>query len=243
MWTTLEIAGKPADVYDPPEVERPRFGLLYLHGITGESLASSPGYTRWLKQYRLACVCPRGGRCWWGDRPCPEFDPAVTPERYLLDRVVPFCHERWGLAPRRLGLFGVSMGGQGALRLAFKHPRTFPAVAGIASALDVQERYGEGTPLDAMYDSKEHCRQDTAILHLHPVHYPPHIFFCVDPDDEPWYRGNDRLHEKMTALGVPHTAELTARAGGHSWEYAARMAERVVGFLADGLEQESLRLL
>jgi S-formylglutathione hydrolase len=135
------------------------------------------------------------------------------------------------------------MGGQGALRLAFKHPRLFPVAAAIAPSLDYHERYGEGSPLDEMYDSKEQCRQDTALMHIHPSEYPPHLFFCVDPDDDRWYRGNDRLHEKLTALGVPHTADLATRAGGHSWAYFNHMAERAVRFVVLGLEQESRRLL
>ena len=126
--------------------------------------------------------------------------------------------------------------------MAFKHPDLFPAVAAIAPALDYHELYGRGTPLDAMYDSKEQCRQDTALLHVHPVHYPPHIFFCIDPDDG-WYRGCDRLHEKLSALGVPHEADLTTRAGGHSWAYFDHMAERVEHFVHAGLGQESRRLL
>ena len=156
---------------------------------------------------------------------------------------MPFFRARWSLAPPAIGLQGISMGGQGALRLAFKHPSLFPVVAGIASALDYHDLYGQGMPLDDLYESKEQCRQDTAILHVHPAQYPGHIFFCVDPDDERWFRGNDRLHEKLSALGMPHEADLTTRAGGHSWDYFNHMAERVERFIAAGLEQESRRLL
>ena len=135
------------------------------------------------------------------------------------------------------------MGGQGALRLAFKHPAEFPVAAAISPALDYHELYGQGTPLDALYDSKEQCRQDTALMHVPPFRPPPHLFFCIDPADALWYRGNDRLHEKLNALGVPHTLDLTTRAGGHSWQYFDRMADRAVRFVHAGLEQESRRLL
>src|SRR5262249_28128472 len=158
---------------------------------------------------------PHGGRCWWADRVCPEFDPQVAPERHLLTAVLPYFGRRWGLGPRAVGLTGISMGGQGALRLAFKYPHLFPVVAAISSAIECPELYGEGTPIDVMYDSKEQCRQDTAIMHVNPPRSPPHIFFAIDPADERWFRGNDRLDEKLNALGVPHTADLTTRAGGH----------------------------
>jgi S-formylglutathione hydrolase len=240
-WTKASIAGKTADVYDPPG--RARFGLLYLHGVGLETLRDNPIYTSLLAELNLACICPHGGPCWWADRLCPEFDPAITAEHFLVHHVIPYFKERWGLTPPRLGVLGVSMGGQGALRLAFKHPAIFPAAAGIASALDYHELYGQGGTLDEMYDSKEQCRQDTALLHVPPSNPPPHLFFCIDPDDARGLRGNDRLHEKLTALGVAYTVDLSTRAGGHTWAYFNHMAETVVRFLDAALEQESRRLL
>jgi S-formylglutathione hydrolase len=243
MWSSAEIAGKPADVFDPTGVARPRFGILFLHPIGQETLREQPVYTQLLAEHQLACVCPHGDYSWWADRIWPDFDFQITAEQYLLQAVLPFCQACWQLSPPALGLLGISMGGQGALRLAFKHPRLFPVVAGIASALDYYELYGRGLSIDEMYDSKEHCRQDGALLHIHPSQFPPHIFFCIDPDDADWYRGNDRLHEKLTALGIPHTCDLTTRAGGHSWEYFNRMAAPALQFLAEGLRTESRRLL
>jgi S-formylglutathione hydrolase len=241
-WTSVEIVGKKADVYDPSG-SRPRFGVLHLHGVGLETLHDRPAFTRWLHELRLACVCPHGQRSWWGDRICAEFDLSISPERFLLDQVMPFFQERWGLGPRAVGLQGISMGGQGALRLAFKHPDLFPVVAAISAAIDYHDLYGQGTTLDDMYDSKEQCRQDTALLHIHPSQSPAHIFFCIDPDDSAWYRGNDRLHEKLNALGVPHEIDLTTRAGGHSWDYFNHTAERVERFVHTALEHESRRLL
>jgi S-formylglutathione hydrolase len=242
-WTSVSIGGKAADVYEPPDTPSPRFGVLYLHSGGLETLRDRPTYTKLFDELNLICVCPHGQWSWWGDRVCAEFDPVVTPERHLLGRVLPFFAERWGLKPPAIGLLGISMGGQGVLRLAFKHPETFPVVAAIAASIDYHELHGQGTPLDAMYNSKEECRQDTALLHLHPSQYPRHILFCVDQDDERWYRGNDRLHEKMNALGVPHECDLDTRAGGHSWAYFDHMADRVVRFVHRGLEEESRRLL
>jgi S-formylglutathione hydrolase len=94
-----------------------------------------------------------------------------------------------------------------------------------------------------MYDSKEQCRQDTAPMHIHPSKYPPHLFFCIDPQDANWLRGNERLHEKLSALGVPHEIDFTTRAGGHTWDYFTHVAGRVVRFVHAGLVEMSRRLL
>jgi S-formylglutathione hydrolase len=239
-WTTVAIAGRPADVYDP--AQRPRLAVLHLHDADGQTLRDRPVFTRLFDELGLGCVCPHAGPTWWVDRPCPGFEPALTPERFVLDRVVPYFGERWGVESRGLGLLGAGMGGQGALRLAFKYPKTFAAVAAIAPAIDYHELYGRGTLLDDIYESKEQCRQDTVPLHVHPSDYPPHIFFAVDPDD-PWSRGSDRLHEKMAALGIGHEFEGGLRAGGHSWSYFERLAERALRFLQAGLVQQGRRLL
>jgi len=240
-WRSVEIGGKLADVFEPGG-EAPRFGVIYLHTFAQESLAGNDVFTRLFDESTLACVAPRGGRCWWTDRVCAEFDANLTPERYVLDSVLPVVRERWNLGPRGVGLLGIDMGGQGALRLALKTPETLPVVVAIAPSIEYHELYWSGTPIDAMYASKEECRQDTAPMHIHPTNFPPHIFFACDPAD-PWWRGCDRLHEKLSALGVAHECDLQTRAGGHTWDYFNSMAGRAVRFLVAGLEREARRLL
>lgn len=240
-WQSLEIAGKPADLFEPPGGP-PRFALIYLHTYNMESLAGNETFTQLLSKYRLACVCPQGKRCWWADRICPEFDSKITPVKYLVDEVLPAAQRRWNLPPRGVGLLGVNMGGQGALRLALCQPDLFPVVAAISPSIEYQELYWSGTPIDEMYSSKEQCRQDTALMHIDPSNWPRHIYFCMDRSD-PWFRGCDRLREKLAALGVPHQCDLSSRGGGHSWDYFNQMAEPAINFLVDGLEKESRRLI
>src|SRR5262249_7574803 len=159
-WSSVQVAGKEVDVFDPPTA--PRFAAIFLHGTGRETLAGNLVFTSELKKRNLACVCPHGEQSWWLDRICREFDPKSTAEKFVVEHVVPFMRARWKLPPRAIGIFGISMGGQGALRLAFRHPQTFPVAAGISSAFDFHESYGQGTPLDDMFDSKEQARQDTA---------------------------------------------------------------------------------
>jgi len=230
-WSALEIAEKPADVFTPGGP--PRFALLWLHEQDPASpLGSNESLASLLQEHRLACVAPHGERSWWVDCVCSEFDPEVTAEKHLLNNIVPWINERFHLGSRSIAVAGIEMGGQGALRLGLKHPSRFRAVGGLGSAIDFHELYGRGTPLDDMYDSKERARQDTATLHMHPTEWPPHIYFACRPD-EFWFRGNDRLDEKLRAYGVPHTADLET--GGN--------LEALMNFLVSGLEKESRRLM
>jgi S-formylglutathione hydrolase len=242
-WTQEIIAGHAADIYAPPGTKNPAFALLFLHGVGQETLVGCEAFTRAFDELGLPCVSPHGKFSWWSDRVDPGYDTAFSAEKYILLKLEPFLRRHYQLGEQRIGLLGISMGGQGALRLAFRHPRLFPAVSAISPAIEYHELYGQGLSLDAMYDSKEHCRQDTAPMHIHPSEFPPHLFFCCDPADEDWHRGNDRLHEKLGALGIPHECDLATEAGGHSWEYFNHMAERAIRFVHQGLVAQSRRLL
>jgi enterochelin esterase-like enzyme len=231
-WSRIAIAGKPADLFEPPNPLP--FALIYLHSESGETPATNALITDELRSRRLRCIAPLTSRSWWVDRICPEFDLQITAERHVRENVVPWLESTWKCGKRSIGMGGVGMGGQGAIRLGFKYPEQFPIVASVAGALDFHERYGQGTPLDDMYSSREQCRQDTAILHI-PPHDWPQLWFACAPSDF-WYRGNDRLHEKLIALGVPHTAELDASIKED------RLIPQMLTFIISAIERESRRL-
>jgi S-formylglutathione hydrolase len=232
-WSRVEIGGKPADAFEPVGG---RFALLFLHPHGGPTPAGNAILAAELRRHRLRCVAPHDGQSWWVDRVCPEFDLTMTPERHLLDHVVPWIEARWNPGPRGIAAAGIGMGGQAAVRLGLRHPDRFPVVASAAGAFDFHEWHGRGTPLDEMYPTRERARQDTAVLQLDPHRWPPHVWFACDPDDE-WYRGNDRLDEKLTAYGVPHVANLDTRASPDA------LAAPMLAFVADALERESRRLV
>jgi S-formylglutathione hydrolase len=241
-WATIELAGHRVELYDPPEAPRGR-AVIYLHPYGLELLRGREPFTRVLDEVRLPCACPLTQHSWWADRICAEFDPKISAEQFVLNQVVPLVVERWGVTLSRIGLLGISMGGQGALRLAFRHARRFPAVAAISAAIDLHQWHQPGETLFDMFESKEHCRQDSAVLHIDATDYPPAIFFCCDPADALCFRGNDRLHEKLAALAIPHKCDLTTQAGGHSWEYFNTMAEPVIRFLDAALAGTTRRLM
>ncbi len=230
-WSRVDLAGTPADVFDPPGPIAGRGGaVLYLHPRGGELAPDWPALTAALTEHRLACVAPHGGTSWW-------VGPA---ERHLVDEVVPWARQTFGVA--KLAAVGVSMGGSGAVRLGFRRPDLFPVVGSIAGAFDFHDRHGRGTEIDALYESAERARLDTAILHLNPTAYPK-VWLACDPTDAEWWRGNDRLHEKLTAYGVPHVADLDTEAGGHTFAYFDRMVGPLVAWAAAELAAEGKRLL
>jgi S-formylglutathione hydrolase FrmB len=243
-WTQIDLAGHPCDQFEPAAVNAHGFAIIYLHGVHLNRLVDNSTFTAEFERHGLPVIAPNTGRSWWTDRVFPEFDAKLTAERHVLDNVAPYLREQFGAESPRVGLLGTSMGGQGALRFSFKHPNRFPVVAAISPAIDYQLRWNEGDEtLPQMYADAESVRQDTATLHVHPLNWPRNIWFCCDPADERWHESADRLHMKLSALGIPHEYDLETTAGGHGFKYYNQMAPRAIAFLVERLEKERRRVV
>jgi S-formylglutathione hydrolase len=120
---------------------------------------------------------------------------------------------------------GSSTGGTGALRLAFKHPDVFTAVAALepslAPALDYadiepRDRFWHrpglvehvcGSPIDAAYWRANH---PTAIAHDDPQRLRDLAIYleCGDEDSFGFYRGAELLHRILFDRGIRHEYRL-----------------------------------
>jgi pimeloyl-ACP methyl ester carboxylesterase len=256
-WTTIDLAGHACEVFAPPE-PIPSRALVYLHDLREDWLQRRPGLRDRIEAAGLSVVAPRTGRSWWIDRLVPAFDPRLTPERYVVEQVLAEVGRRFGVVPPGIALVGTGMGGQGALRLAYRHPAIFPVAAAIAPAIDFHVAMREagdrddGELCDTLWDvygDVERARQDTAILHVHPLNWPRHQWFASDPADVHWHDGAARLHSKLVALGIPHTALLDPRlpaatdpADAHGLVHEELVAADAVRFVCDALDAESRRL-
>jgi S-formylglutathione hydrolase FrmB len=242
-WSQVELAGHACDVYEPPQPSPHGYVVVYLHGVHLNRLSDQPAFVRQFDRHGLRVVCPRTARSWWTDKICEEFDPHITAERYVVDHVLAWIESHWQVKPPRIALLGTSMGGQGSLRLAFKHPRLFPVAAAISPAIDYHLRMDEGDEtLPLMYADREAARQDTATLHVHPLNWPRNLWFCCDPTDLRWHESAEKLRMKLAALGIPHECDLETTGGGHGFEYYNRQAEKALDFVARRLESERLRV-
>ncbi len=242
-WQTVEIQGKTADVFEPLRPREPARAVLFLHGHGLQTLHSNPVYTAELERHGLRAVCPHGQRSWWLPIVCPVFDVELSPIRFLRTYVLDFLAEHWGVQPTSIGLLGVSMGGQGVLQLAYRHPSDFPVVAALAPVIDFHEWYGQGLPLDEMFADREAARQQTVVLQVQGLNWPRHQFLACDPADHDCRPSVERLVSKLRSSGIPFESDLTTSHGGHSWEYFNHMAGPALAFLTAALDAEDRRLV
>lgn len=236
MWKRIAIGGKEAELF-LPQSDSPQGAIVYLHAHGEERLSEKPEFTSLFEKHNLPVICPRGKQSWWLDRICTDFDPEQTPMQYVTDDVVEWIRTELSISPPHIALMGISMGGQGALNIAYRHARTFPVVAAISSAIDFYKAYGQGFPLDQIFASKEEARQESATLHIHPLNWPKHQFFACDPLDPTWFAGNEILASKLASSGIFFECDLTTSHGGHDWPYFTLMAEKALDFINESLHK------
>ena len=244
-WSRLNLGDRPVERYDPSGSTRRVVLFLHAHPATTLSaphlidIASAT-----LERLNLACVAPIAGPTWWGDRADSEINPAFIPAQFVRDTVLPWIRSTWSGAI--IGLAGIEMGGRGALTLAFQEPERFPVVASLRGAIELDQHYRQADrypELLRLYSSAQKCRQDSPLFHIRPDMYPDKIWLACDPRDEDWARGNDRLDEKLNALGIAHQVDLTTSARGDPEAYDALMVPRMLEFLASAMTSQGRRLL
>jgi hypothetical protein len=260
-WSAVEVAGRVAAWFWPEAVEAASPGpvLMHLPGLPrsgrGERRRQEerigvglefigPRDRLLVETVGLPALVPDGGECWWLDRVVPSFHPTMTPAAFLSGpcraEIERACGQGRHPSPPAgvpLALSGIGMGGQAALGFAYRHPERFPVVAAIDPVLDfhlvMRDDLDGAESLREAFLEVEHARQQTAILHVHPLNWPRHQLIAVDPGQAELREGVERLRGKLAALGIPH--ELAVVGGDGAIPPAA-------AWLRQSLESESRRL-
>ena len=214
--------------------------LYFLHGL-GESeqtLLSSGGWgliEDLRQQHRVGdflMVAPEGRGSFF-------INAAGKGERYsdfLLSEFLPYIETHFRIARDRVhrGVTGLSMGGFGALRIAFAHTELFGSVSAQSPALITEtpqqmnadlNQAGPlarllgnvfGNPIDVPHwnanDPFALARRNRIALKSQAIY-----FNCGDQDELGFAEGASKLHKQLTAEGIRHEFHLYP--GGHDAEY------------------------
>jgi S-formylglutathione hydrolase FrmB len=217
-----------------------RFPVLYfLHGLGGNEqwLVSSGGWNLvedlW-QQHRIGeflIVTPDGDTSFY-------INSRGGHERYedfFIREFLPFIERNYRTrAERRYrGIGGVSMGGYGALHLAFRYPELFTSVSANSAALiknlpDVRfadPRHSAllrvlgvfGTPPDRTFWDRNSPFMLARTAHLAGLKI---YFDCGTEDDYGFEEGAQQFHDLLNSLHIPHEFHLYP--GGHNALYFAQ---------------------
>ena len=87
--------------------------------------------------FDMIIVCPDGLNSWYWDSP---INPSYRYETYVSKELINYIDSQYRTYNNRKGraITGFSMGGHGALWLAFRHPDTYGACGSISGGVDIR---------------------------------------------------------------------------------------------------------
>jgi len=228
-----------------------RYPILYfLHGLgdNEQSFVRSGGWNLtedlW-ERHQLSeflIVTPAGEASFYIN----SHDGRSRYEDFLLREFIPFIEHRYRIAGNRVdrGIGGISMGGYGALRLAFLHPELFGSVTAQSAALieklpefkasDAQrsprfQLLGAvfGSPPDRAFWDRNNPLNIARTANLSALKI---YFDCGSEDDFGFDAGAAALDKILTARHIAH--EFHIYPGRHDWTYFAAHLPAVLEFHA-----------
>ncbi|MDA7700810.1 esterase family protein [Gammaproteobacteria bacterium] len=175
-------------------------------------------------------------------------DGSADWESVIVDEYIPAVMRQYDITDtNNVVITGVSMGGMGGLRIAFKYPEKFGAVAVLEPAIEAafnwealstsdtfyrEDIYTKifGNPVDPEYWKANH---PTAIANAHPRSLDDiNIYIEVgDVDNLKLYRGVEFLHRVLFDHGVEHEYRLVRGADHVGSEFMKLRFVNMLGFV------------
>ena len=203
-----------------------RYPVLYLlHGAYGcyNDWSHKTNLDSLANKYDVIIVCPDGQDSWYFDSP---IDPTMQFETYVSKELVEYIDSHYRTIANRYmrAITGLSMGGHGALFLAWKHPEVFWSCGSMSGNMDITQFPDRWHIKDRLgdYESNKQRWQDHAVCNLverlkSNVLQPAQNIIIDDGLNDIFIKNNIALHEQLVENGINH--DFTVRPGRHSWDY------------------------
>lgn len=201
------------------------FPVVYLlHGYGGRYdnwIKRVPQLTQHADRYQMIIVCPDGDYgSWYFDSP---FDSSMRYETFIAKEVPAFIDKNYSTIREKKGrvITGLSMGGHGALFLAFRNRETFGGCGSMSGALVIEritdKRYGIEKLLGDT-TNKERYRTYSIMKEMEMYQPKDSMAIIIDCGREDFiFEMSKMVHDKMVRLKIPH--EYIERPGKHDWNY------------------------
>jgi putative tributyrin esterase len=229
--------------------EEKKFPVVYLlHGLTGH-------HTNWVERTRIALYATRhdlflvmveGEDGWYTDSATVSTDKF---ESYIFQELMPDVEKRFRVSSERggRGIAGLSMGGYGALKFAFKFPSHFALAASMSGAL------GAATWTDSELKNLEFIRQSllktfgptgssaraandllklTREVSADGIKSLAMIYLDCGTEDI-LFPGNRSYADLLLERKIPH--EFRQLPGNHGWQYWDQQVQAILGLASRNL--------
>lgn len=214
------------------------FPVVYLlHGYSGnyrDWITKVPAIKQYADQFSLMIVCVDGNfGSWYFDSP---MDSSIRYETYVASELVNYIDDHYKTVKSKMGraITGLSMGGHGAMYLAFRHQDVFGAAGSMSGGVDIRPfpgNWGIANLLGTENKYPENWEKNTVINLTHLLS-PNSLAITFDcGTDDFFFKVNTALHDKLTYLNIPH--DFTSRPGGHTWDYWANAVPYQLLFMSN----------
>lgn len=195
--------------------------VYLLHGYDGN-------YTDWMRttnlveqatKHQCIIVCPDGQDSWYFDSP---IDPKMQFETYITKELIPAVDSKYNTIADRTGraITGLSMGGHGALWIAWRHTDLFAACGSMSGGVDITkfpDKWKIQLRLGPYAKNKSRWASHSVASLVPTLKNGTQAIIIDDGADDFFYDVNMALHESLRQNGIDH--EFDIRPGRHTWDY------------------------
>lgn len=211
-----------------------RYPTLYLlHGVAGDSsewqsIGILEAADRMIQRGEVdpfIIVLPNGGANYWVN----HYSGARWADYVVNDIVSQVDRDyRTLTTPQARAIGGLSMGGEGALRLALTNPDIFGIAA--AHSPSLRTDFSQFAPeLGPIFGNDAYWRTVTPLWLVVDTDSAYSLTLSIDVgEDDPWRPNVQELSDRMTARGIHHRFEVLP--GEHAAEYWIENVDRYVSF-------------
>lgn len=200
------------------------YSVVYLlHGAGGDHkdwLKKAPNIKSYADLYNVIIVCPDGYKTsWYFDSP---IDATMQYETYISKELVSKIDASYNTRAtnNNRAISGLSMGGHGALYIAFRHTDIWGVAGSMSGGVDIRPfplRWDISERLGPYAENPGNWENNTVINLVHLLDGKNLKFLFDCGVDDFFYDANKRLHEKLVERNIPH--DYIERPGGHTNAY------------------------
>lgn len=220
-----------------------KYQVMYLlHGTYGDysDWMRLTSVERYAQSHKMALVMPSAENSFYHNmvKGADYFD-------YLTVELPAFITNYFPISRKRENTFiaGLSMGGYGALKIAFEKPENYAACASLSGVLDIQEfkdgiqKYMSEDPYfwDSIFDNPNRINEsDSNLFRLlekrkEEKRQIPRVYQTVGTEDTTTYEINQEARRRFEQAGIDFTYE--EKSGIHDWKFWDSEIEKVLEWI------------
>ncbi|WP_280765259.1 alpha/beta hydrolase family protein [Parabacteroides sp. PFB2-10] len=212
----------PVVIVAPEKSEKPLRTVYLLHGYGGNAnmwLGIKPNLPDIAERDGLLFVCPDGHNSWYWDSP---KDPSSRYETFVSQELIEYIDTHYPTLPAKEGraITGLSMGGHGALWIAFRHTETFGAAGSSSGGVDIRpfpKNWEMDKQLGSLEENRELWDSHTVINQIDKIKNGDLALIVDCGYGDFFFEVNNNFHAKLLENAINH--DYIVRPGVHNGPY------------------------